>query len=395
MNLNNTLQNTNYWYKNAFETDHARKPVFLEVLSELNNQPVNILEIGATGGDMSDKNYIHGAGGSSFYFAEYVRQNGGSLTIVELNPQTLENCKVMLEDFVKAGVNIEFVCDDGLNWASKPYDLYYLDGSDIEWQTYEMFRKIDLRNGCILLDDWNDGGKCTRVKTFYPFFSKVYACGPTHQMGYYSKMENYGEEKFQIGSLEIPYYRGWMGNREATNNRACEIALVNWFRQKYNDDIIEIGDVSCHHPGYNGHKILDPFGPFPDAIRKDVLDYSYQNLNVVSVSTWEHLSESAYGNKDKEKPIEALKKVTKEAQNYLITFDIGADRYLEDWLMNQDEIKYTFMVRENSRGLVNNWTQSNDKNNFYLEYGHFEYKKNLYGNALAICVIGNLPEIFT
>ena len=187
MNLNNILQNTNYWYKNAFDTEHLRKPVFLDVLKQFNNQPVNILEVGAVGENMSDPNYIHGAGGSSFYFAEYVRQNGGSLTIVELNPQTLKNCEIMLEDFVRAGANIKFICDDGIKFLkhNNDFQLVYLDGSDVEYQTFDMFQLINRTKTKVLCDDangWRQGeGKCVGLRVYYQDY-KLFKCGVSHEM---------------------------------------------------------------------------------------------------------------------------------------------------------------------------------------------------------------------
>ncbi len=187
MKLENILQNANYWYKNAFETEHFRKPVFLEILSSFNSKPINILEIGATGGDMHDLNYIHGAGGSSFYFAEYVRQNGGSLIIVDVNPLNIKNCKTMLEDFIKVGTNIEFICDHGLNYirGNNNFELIYLDGPDDEKFTFESFKLIDRYKTKVLCDDANGfergKGKCVSLIKNYSDYT-FHPCGTVHKM---------------------------------------------------------------------------------------------------------------------------------------------------------------------------------------------------------------------
>lgn len=209
MKLKNILQNTNYWYKNAFETDHARKPVFFEVLNTFNNQPINILEIGAIGGDMSDTNYIYGAGGSSFYFAEYVRQNGGSLTIVDVNSQILGNAKIMLEDFITTEVDIRFICQDGIEYLkqNREFDLVYLDAGDEECQTYEMFRLINRIKSRILCDDangWERGaGKCVRIRKYYTDY-QLYKCGVSHEMIFYDTIKK-NDDKFKTRSLELNY----------------------------------------------------------------------------------------------------------------------------------------------------------------------------------------------
>lgn len=354
----------------------------------------HILSIGAIRN--LDVNSRAGDGWADFYWCELLARKGcGSLTIVDISQEAIENCQVILSDF-KDRINIKFVVDDGRNWTDKKYDFYYLDGGDADWQTFEMFKKIDLRNGHVLLDDAGWGGKVDRIKHSYPFFNLIQV-NEIHQMVYFSKMENYGNTHFKIGSLNLPYYRGWKGNREATNNRAVEISLIQWFTNKYKKDfknIIEIGDVSPAYEIFDDHKILDPFGPYLKSIRKDVLDCDYNDKRVVSVSTWEHFSEAAYGNSDKEKPIKALYKVAQEAKSWLISFDIGGDRYFEDWLMKQNDFKYTFLVRGNDRGLINNWYQSDDKECFYYDYLHWELEAGLYGNAKAICVLSSEKEIF-
>ncbi len=396
MNLNNILRNTNYWYKNAFETDHARKPVFLEVLAQLNNQPVNILEIGATGGDMSDPNYIHGAGGSSFYFAEYIRQNGGSLTVVDLNPQTLENCKVMLEDFVKTGINIKFVCSDGLAFLKQNnnFDFIYLDGPDQEVFTFECFRLINRTKTTVLIDDangWDVGqGKCVRTRKYYDGY-RLFKCGISHEMIVYDTIKG-NNQTFKVGNLELEYIRE-DSNSAWRNERSVELGLGKWFAEKFNNQIFEIGDVCPHYSFFNNWRVLDPDGPYINCIRKDVMDQDYSGLNVLSISTFEHMNNTEYQNNDADLCIKALKKVVSEAANHLITIPIGAWRPLEDFIKNQKDIKYTFLVRENKRGETNNWYQKNDLDLFYANYLHFEYELNYYGSAEVVCVMTNQKEI--
>lgn len=385
----------NKYYQTALNTQHDRRPVFdyciTNYLASVDNP--KIVEIGCSRN--LDERSIFGDGYADIYWADFILRHGrGSLTIVDIDPCALEKCKIILDDFI-GKIDIEFVCDDGIKYLKtnqQNYNFFYLDGSDAEWQTFEMFKAIDLRNGAVLIDDFNPGGKADRLKQCYPFYN-LFQCNHIHQMGWYNRFDNYGDKEFYLGRLNLPYYRGWKGNREATNNRAVEIALVNWFRQKYNNEVIEIGDVSCHYEGFEGHTVIDPYGPYVKSIRKDVLDWDYTSQNVVSVSTWEHLSEGAYNNNDQNKPIKALQKILRESKNYLITFDIGGDRYFEDWLMTQTDIQYTFMLRQDWRGLINNWCQSNNPECFYYPYLHWEYNCGYYGNAAAICVVSNCSEI--
>ena len=391
-NLSNLLQNTNYWYKNAFETNHGRRPHFYEALNDLNRFPADILEVGTTGGDINDPNGIHGSGHSTIYWAEYVRQNGGSLTIVELNPTILGNCKVMLKDFIDAGTNIIFINDDGANWVGKKYDLYYLDAGDIEWQTFEMFKKIDLRNGSILLDDWNDGGKCTRVKALYPFFTKVCACGPTHQMGYYKKFQNFGEEKFKIGNLELDYYRGWKGNREATNERSCEVSLGKFFIKKF-DKVTELGAVMPYYSDFNekmSEYVIDPYDRFEKCIKIDGEEYEYNNQNVLSLSTLEHIgNDNGYDTTiDLRKAVRVIEKIINQSKKHLLCWGIGQHPELDKYIQNSN-LNFNILVRENRRGMVNNWKENNDKNNLYLPYGNWDMACEYYGHSLGLVVVNN------
>lgn len=384
----------NDFYKKALEAQGGRRPVFENIINDYLSKidAPNILEIGCFRSE--DPNSIYGDGGSSIYWADFLLKHGkGSLTIVDIDPTCIENCKKALSDFI-GKVDIKFVCDDGMNgYTSQKYDLYFIDGSDIEWQTFEIFKKIDLRNGAVLLDDFSHNGKCDRIKVFYPFY-RIFQVNHVHQMGWYDKISNFGKNEFNIGQLTIPYYRGWKGNREAINNRAVEIGLIDWFAKKFDNQIIEIGDVGAGYEIFNNWDTLDPYGPYDKSIRKDVLDFDYKDRNVISVSTWEHFSEGAYNNNDKDKPIKALKKVAAESKNYLIAFDIGADRYFEKWLEDQNDFKYTFMVRDNKRGMINNWHQNNSKDCFNLPYAHVDHLNGYYGNALAICILSNIKEIY-
>lgn len=396
MNLNNILkENTNYWYKNAFEVEHARKPVFLDVLSQLNSAATNILEIGATGGDMSDNNYIHGAGGSSFYFAEYVRQNGGSLTIVDLNPPTLENCKVMLGDFVKAGVDIRFVCDDGLAFLKQNnnFDFIYLDGPDQEVFTFECFRLINRTKTTVLIDDangWNLGqGKCVRTRKYYDGY-RLFKCGISHEMIIYDIIAG-NNEKFKIGNLELDYYRGSQ-NMGFINERAVEVSLGKWFVEKFSgSNMVELGAVMPYYLQNVNHSIIDPYDLYSNCLKIDGAVFDYTNKNVLSISSLEHVGNDSNYDKynEEDKAVKLLEKIVNTAQNYLICWGIGQHSKLDEYV-RKSNLPTKIMVRDNPRGPTNNWHEDNNKNNLYLPYGSWDFEAGFYGNSLGEIIVSNV-----
>jgi hypothetical protein len=125
-----------------------------------------------------------------------------------------------------------------------------------------------------------------------------------------------------------------------------------------------------------------------------LMDYDYTDCNLLSISTLEHCGlDTGYNQPQAEDLAQrGLEKIIKQSRNYLITFPIGANRFLEDYVKKSD-LPYTILRRTNFRGEVNNWVEDKNLDNFFLNYGHFEQKLNLYGNSLAIVVISSEAEI--
>ena len=392
----NLLPNGNHWYRQAFEVDHARRYVFIETLEAFKGKPISILEIGCSG-DIADPNAIYGCGNSSVYYAEYIRKFGGELTIVDVDSVRLDNCKVILKDFIDNNVKINLVLGDGLDWAKKPgYDYIYLDAGPEEWKTYEMFKSIDLTKCCVLLDDANEGhgNKCHRVRTYHPE-GIVLKCGTSHEMLFYPRLKSWGNNTFKIGSLEIPYYRGWHGNREAMNERAPEIGLGNYFLDKF-EDVIEVGAVMPYY-GRTKHIVFDPYDNHPICNKVDVFNGDYNQRNVLSISTLEHVRFDGGYEKDKDvnASFEAIQKIIKESKNYLITVPMWAHTTLLEQIYKSD-LKYKILRRDDKRGFVNNWSEvTNTEENMFEVYGYYEYGLDFYGNSICICVLSNLKEILS
>lgn len=385
----------NKYYKKALETQHDRRPVFERVIRDYLSkiETPQILEIGCSRN--LDENSIYGDGYSSLYWCDFLLKHGkGKLTIVEIDPAALESCKLILSDFI-GKIDLEFICDDGLNgYTTQDFDLYYLDGGDQEWQTFEMFKKINLRKGMVLLDDFNYGGKCDRIRSYYPFYELIQV-NHIHQMGIFNKIENYGDKSFKIGELELDYYRGWRGNREASNERAPEAALGKWFLNKYlPSTIAEMGAVLPYYVDEINHIVVDPYDNWIGCQKIDGALYDYKNKNVISLSSLEHVGfDEGYERKENNKAIKLLEKIVNEADNYLIEWGIGQHPILDEYVQNSNHLKYKIMVRENFRGIINNWKEDNNKDNFYLPYGSVDMGVDFYGNSLALVVVSNIPEI--
>ena len=88
-----------------------------------------------------------------------------------------------------------------------------------------------------------------------------------------------------------------------------------------------------------------------------------------------------------------IKKIINESDNYLITFPIGANYYLQDYIMNSS-IPYVIMRRKNIRGETNNWVEDNNPENFYFPCFYFDYCCDYFGCGAAIVIVTNQPEVF-
>ena len=132
----------------------SRGPVFGKV-AETFSGPMNILEIG-TIRDL-DPGAWAGDGWSTFWWCDYIKENGGKLTVVDINPSTIEACKTAVSDFVNE-IEVEFHADDGAKFISSDYDFIYLDGSDCPDEMLKQFNDIDRSKTAILCDDFSQKG---------------------------------------------------------------------------------------------------------------------------------------------------------------------------------------------------------------------------------------------
>ena len=155
---------TDFFFKTI--SKHARDKYFQMVLNYFNNNSINILEIGCARRlemDESNNPAKEMDGWSSLFWANYIKNNGGSLTIIDTELEALANCKTLLSDFINE-INVNFILDDGLNHINNSYDLIFLDGSDSIIECLKQFEKIDKNKTSVLLDDAHLKGVLVRAK---------------------------------------------------------------------------------------------------------------------------------------------------------------------------------------------------------------------------------------
>ena len=152
-------------------------------------------------------------------------------------------------------------------------------------------------------------------------------------------------------------YGDWGGyNSPNTNERRGELPLAFWFIENYNDDLIELGEVTDFYRD-GKHPVYDLCKSKENTIVMDILDVDYKGKNVVSLSTIEHVGNGDYGyEKSDNKALDVLNKIIKDAKNYLISFPIGYNRGLEKVIVDND-IDYIILKRDEN----NNWEQIDEK----------------------------------
>lgn len=180
------------------------------------------------------------------------------------------------------------------------------------------------------------------------------------------------------------YYDFWGPyNNPRTNERNIELPIGFWFIENYGDNLVEIGEVTAMYREAK-HPVYDLSSDQADR-RRDVFDINMTDKNVLSISTVEHVGFGDYGNKpEPHLAIEAIKKIRKEAQKYMITYPVGYNVELDDDLM-ESGIPYFVMFRDER----NKWFMS-----VHNDLTKFKYNDPFYaGNAIV--VITNTTDEFT
>lgn len=182
-------------------------------------------------------------------------------------------------------------------------------------------------------------------------------------------------DKRETITLQYDTPRWGTYNNPEDNERKAELPLGAWFLEKFNHEVVEVGEVMNSHIPCT-HTIYDPRAEMPGTISQDGRTADYKGKNVLSISTIEHVGDG---------DIELIKRIQKEAKNYLITFPVGFEVAFDQRVMDSD-IEY-FIIERSADG-SNKWTQTTNK-----DFSLYKYSDPCNaGNAIVI--ITNLKVDF-
>lgn len=138
--------------KEFSNSEAGRDPIFEFVTKFLDNQPLNIGEIGCArseGGRATD-------GWSTFFWADYVYKNGGSLKVCDIEKEAIN----FVNETIPEKYKVESFYMSGTDFLKEkqPFDFIYLDGSNDPDETRKQFYLIKETTRAILVDDWDTKG---------------------------------------------------------------------------------------------------------------------------------------------------------------------------------------------------------------------------------------------
>ncbi len=131
----------------------TRDFIFKSVLALFNGGPVSVFQVG--GIETFDLQWRIYSGWSDTLFGEYIKQNGGDLTVVDINMNAIANSKYAAS---KLGYDVNEVYGDAVDYIKPGYDIYYLDGSDNPQETFQQYKKIEHEDCIVLVDDFKIKG---------------------------------------------------------------------------------------------------------------------------------------------------------------------------------------------------------------------------------------------
>ena len=148
-------------------------------------------------------------------------------------------------------------------------------------------------------------------------------------------------EDYWKGPPEIPTFHG---QAPLLSERCIEIALAFRWIDLMNNDIVEVGAVTPYHniPKTLSHPIIDPYDE--EATIQDFVENQDLTMdNVLSISTIEHIGMAGgdYDGSGLRQEVAdphaspaALQKILNESEKCLVTFPVGYNKSLDDWVEN-------------------------------------------------------------
>ena len=187
---------------------------------------------------------------------------------------------------------------------------------------------------------------------------------------------------FRVNECVFPYFTNPY-NTTNKNERTVEVPLGEFFINNFGYGVTEVGAVMGYY-GFNCGEVIDSHDPLPGVIKANaVFDVDYTNKNVLSVSTIEHFKTGEYSNASDTDAILFLEKVIKQAKNYFITWPVGYNPLLDNYIKNSNNISFFTMKRINEN---NQWVKDASKSLSFLYDSPFH-------SANAICCVTNLESL--
>lgn len=186
---------------------------------------------------------------------------------------------------------------------------------------------------------------------------------------------------FRVNDCVFPYF-SHPYNDAGTNERTVEVPLGEFFINNFGYGITEVGAVMGYY-GFNCGEVIDSHDTLPGVIKANaVYDIDYTNKNVLSISTVEHFKSNEYSNTNDNDSIVFLEKIISTTKNYLITWPLGYNSILDDYVKNS-KINYFIMKRIS---IDNKWVKDESKSFSHLYDSPFE-------KANGICCVTNLESL--
>jgi hypothetical protein len=179
------------------------------------------------------------------------------------------------------------------------------------------------------------------------------------------------------------YNCGYPGKRKT--ERTVELSLADYWLDKVPNSW-EVGAVTPYYWPGRVREIIDPADKHERVSqRKSLFDIDFTDKNILSLSTIEHIGEQSYDLNENANPIQAIEKLTLESKLMLLTFPIGWNEMLDEFVLG-GEVEKLCKVRFLVRNTNETWISSS-RENAYRPYGG---KGISWANSLAILEKGSI-----
>jgi len=207
------------------------------------------------------------------------------------------------------------------------------------------------------------------------------------------------DKTFQVGNVMLEYNRSVaadldpMTSQAIDNERTIEVPLGQYFIDKTPDksNLIEIG---CTLPHYRDekHQVVDLDEKHPLAFNSDACDWSFGGMDVVSISTIEHIH---FDPTDQGTIIkighsaELAWRIVKKARRYLLTWPLFHNLQLDAFMSLTNPKGFIVMERILGTDSINIWQKCENENPVNCIYRQ-QWLERL---RVGVMVVTNLPEL--